>query len=77
MTTWYSVNGQSWDDVRVGDRISISHPGLPPMGIAQELGISGNVTRLDETAVELNAVLVIPKEGYSVNLIVRQDGPRF
>lgn len=73
-TIWHSVSGASWGDVRVGDRIQIAHPGVPPMGMAQELGITGNVTRLDETAVELNSVLVLPRDGYIVHLIVRQDG---
>lgn len=73
MTTWYSVNGASWDTVRVGDRISMTHPGVPPRGMSQELSVTGNVTRLDESAVELNGVMIFPKDGFVVQLVIRQD----
>lgn len=67
MTIWQTVQGASWDSVRVGDRISLSTPGT------DDLQVIGRVSRLTDDAVEFkDGMVIVPKKDYAVVVIVRQ-----
>lgn len=67
---WQTVGGATWDDVRVGDRISIS----TREDVQEGLGITGNVTRLTDDAVELqDGIVIVPKADFRVDQVIRQS----
>ena len=64
---WQTVPNPSWDNVRVGDRISLSTPGT------DDLQVIGRVSRLTADAVEFrDGMIIVPKADYAVVVIVRQ-----
>ncbi|MEU4386589.1 hypothetical protein [Promicromonospora sp. NPDC023805] len=68
MAIWLTVPGATWADVRVGDRISLSTPGV------DDLQIIGRVSRLTEDAAEFkDGMIIVPKADYAVTVVVRQS----
>lgn len=68
MAIWQSVHPASWADVRVGDRISLSTPGV------DDLQVIGRVSRLTDDAAEFkDGMIIVPKADYAVVNVVRQS----
>lgn len=68
MAIWQTVRGATWADVLVGDRVSLSTPGV------DDLQIIGRVSRLTEDAAEFkDGMLIVPKADYAVVNVVRQS----